>query len=95
MNVEKTEFILRFVESEIPNEIDNVLNDSETDPHFSAVYTSNLIESRVGLLSEIGKNDLSYTDVKSCFEYFDYTESDYIRFEEKWKLNITLVHSFD
>lgn len=27
MNVEKSEFILRFVESEIPSEIDKVLND--------------------------------------------------------------------
>ena len=44
MENEKIKFLLSYIENSLPTEIDNVLNDSESDPHFSAVYVSKLIK---------------------------------------------------
>lgn len=62
--------------------IDEVLNDSETDPHFSAVAVSNMIKCYIEIEKQLGTK-LPYADVKTYFEFCAYTEDEYKLFETR------------
>jgi len=83
MENEKIQFLLRYIENSLPTEIDNVLTDSESDPHFSAVYVTNLIKSLIFTIENCETNELNFKDVKDCFKYFDYSDEEYEIFEKK------------
>lgn len=79
---EELMYLLRFTEDYIENSLYKVVNDSETDPHFSAVTTSNLIKCYVKVIKNFG-GELPYTDVKSFFNYNLMSEEEYNNFEKR------------
>lgn len=81
---DKVLFWINHIESNTCQLIRNILNDSETDPHYSAVYASNTVKCIIIILNEIGYSP-SYSDVKSFIEYHGFTEAEYSIFEEKRK----------
>ncbi len=64
--------------------IDNVLSDSETDPHYSAVAATNKIKCYIEIMNELGEK-ISYQNVKEFFDFNAYTEEEYQQFEESRK----------
>lgn len=83
MENEKIKFLLSYIENSLPTEIDNVLNDSESDPHFSAVYVSKLIKSLIFTIENYKISDLHFSDIKEYFAYLDYSDEEYEIFEKK------------
>ena len=81
INMEKLLYVLGIFDDYICDLIYNVLNDSEEDPHYSAVAATNLIKSYIQIMTELGKK-LPYNDVKSFFEDCAYTEDEYNAFEK-------------
>lgn len=78
---EKSKFILEFVDYSITQFIDEVLDDSETDPEFSAVTLSNIIVCYISLLKA---NNCDYS--QSLYEFFlshGYSENDFKIFKQK------------
>lgn len=78
---EKLRYLFRFIDEFIFDSIDEVLNDSQTDPHFSAVAVSNIIKCYIDIEKELG-TQLPYTDVKSFFEFNGYSKQEYEMFEK-------------
>ena len=76
-------FLMNYIENSLPAEIDNVLNDSEFDPHFSAVYVTNLIKSLIFTIENCETYEMHFKDVKDCFKYLDYSDKEYEIFEKK------------
>lgn len=79
---EKLIFLLRHTEGEICKSIFNVLNDNEDDPHFSAVYSSNMIKCFIDISSAIGCS-LLYNDICGFFIAHGFCLSQYYEFENK------------
>ena len=77
-------FILKHTEGEICREISNVLNDSNIDPHFSAVYTTNMIKCLLFVAGKVGFSFL-YNDVFGFFISHGFSEKQYREFENKRK----------
>lgn len=77
-------FILKHTEGEICREIVNVLNDSDEDPHFSAVYVSNMIKCLLFVAEEAGFSFLC-NDVLGFFVSHGFSEIQYRKFEENRK----------
>ncbi len=78
---EKLNYILEFVDYSISQFIDEVLDDSETDPEFSAVTLSNTIICYIDLLKAT-KGD----SFQSLYEFFlshGYSEDDFKIFKQK------------
>ena len=70
---------------EIDRYICNVIYDSEEDPEYSAVTTSNMIKCYIDVLKCLGE-DVPYSTVKEFIRHNDcYTEEEYNIFEEKRK----------
>lgn len=82
LNIEKLKYLLSDTENEICILIDNVLSDSESDPHFSAVTAVNYIKCYIEISSELGK-ELPYNTVEEFFEFNAYTKEEYDFFERK------------
>ena len=68
----------------MPIYIENVLNDSKEDPHFSAVYVNNLIKCYIDLMTQMGEK-LPYRDVKSFILFNGFDETEYNFFEKSRK----------
>ncbi len=62
--------------------IDNVLDDSEEDPHYSAVTANNLIKCYVKVCSEWGM-EVPFFNAETYFGWSNRTAAEYRRFEEK------------
>ncbi len=84
IDYEKLKYLLNTTDLEIGRLIDNVLSDSETDPHYSAVATSNKIKCYIEIMSELGEN-LPYSTIEEFFKINAYTDEEYRIFEEKRK----------
>ncbi len=78
---EKLKYLFRFIDGFIYDSIDEVLNDSQTDPHYSAVAVSNIIKCYIDLEKELG-TQLPYIDVESFFEFNGYSKQEYKKFEK-------------
>ena len=76
-------FLIRYIESCIPHEIDNVLMDSLTDPHYSAVYTTSLINLCIEFNHNQLKHEPLYSTIKEYFLFEGYTQEEYDVFESK------------
>lgn len=84
INVEKLKYLLDDMDFSIGKLIDNVLSDSKTDPHYSAVYTTNKIKCYIQIMSELGEEP-PYKTVEEFFDFNAYTEEEYRLFEESRK----------
>ena len=86
MNIDKEKllYLLMFTDDYIESFADEVMNDSEVDPHYSAVTLSNMIKCYVDIMNELGV-ELPYNDVQSFFKENLYTDEEYKMFEEKRK----------
>ncbi len=84
MNIdrEKLLYLLNDMADHIGELIDKVLSDSETDPHFSAVFVNNKIKCYVQIMDELGKK-LPYGNAEEFFAFNAYTKEEYRIFEEK------------
>lgn len=80
INLEKLKYLLYSMDLDLCVMIDEVLSDSETDPHFSAVTTTNKIKCFITVMKELGES-LPYSSVKEFFEFNVYTAEEYERFE--------------
>ena len=61
-NIDKIKFLLETVKAEIFILIKNVVNDSKTDPHYSAVTASNKIKCYIDVMNEFCEK----TAVRGC-----------------------------
>ena len=77
---EKLKYFLRYINWDICCLINNILVDSETDPHFSAVTATNLIKCYIELMNHLGEN-LPFHDVGSYFPFNGFSEEEYAFFE--------------
>lgn len=80
MNKEQILYVLKDINCNLPVYIENVLNDSKEDPHYSAVYVNNLIKCYIELMTEMHEI-LPYTDVKSFLFFNGFDETEYELFE--------------
>ena len=88
LNIEKLQYICAFMEDWICQTIDNVLNDSVEDPHYSAVTATNLIKCYIEISEQLDKK-LPYNDVRSFFKSNAYTEAEWILFENHREKELT------
>ncbi len=81
IDVEKLKYLLNDMDVYIGELIDNVLNDSETDPHYSAVAATNRIKCFIQIMNELGE-EMPYGNVEEFFDFNAYTKEEYRLFEE-------------
>ena len=84
INIEKLNYLLNDTEEVIGTLIDNVLSDSKTDPHYSAVAATNKIKCYIEIMNELGEKP-PYQTVEEFFDFNAYTEEEYRLFEESRK----------
>ena len=78
-------YLLWHMGFEIDRYIWRVIYDSEEDPEYSAVTTTNMIKCYIDVLKCLGE-DVPYSTVKEYIRYKDnYTEEEYNIFEAKRK----------
>ena len=80
-NKEKLLYLLGFIESDIEDLIYKVLNDSKTDPHYSAVTATNMLKCYVEVMNDLGEK-LPYSNMQEFFVSDFFTEEEYRAFEE-------------
>ena len=78
---EKVNYFLHMMYPTMELYVDQVLNDSETDPEYSAVAASNVIKCYIQIMNDLD-NAPSFDNVESFFKINGYTEEEYQRFEE-------------
>lgn len=81
IDIEKIHYFLRMMYPTMEMYVDQVLNDSETDPEYSAVTASNVIKCYIQIMTDLGEAP-SFDSVESFFELNGYTDEEYQRFEE-------------
>ncbi len=82
---EKMNYLLNHVYYYIYDLIDNVLADSQDDPHYSAVTATNMIKCYIEIMSKI-EPQLPYSTVKDFFLYSGYySEEEFEVFENSRK----------
>ena len=74
-NIDKIKFLLETVKAEIVILIKNVVNDSETDPHYSAVTASNKIKCYIDVMNSIGEKT-PFEDVIGFLESNGFTKEE-------------------
>ena len=74
-NIDKIKFLLETVKAEIVILIKNVVNDSETDPHYSAVTASNRIRCYIDVMNSLGEK-LPFEDVIGFLEFNGFTKEE-------------------
>lgn len=90
---DKLIFLLRHTEGEICKFIFCVLNDNEDDPHFSAVYSSNMIKCFMDISSAVGCS-LLYNDICGFFIAHGFSLNQYYYFENKRKTESDYYRGF-
>lgn len=83
-NIDKIKFILKTVKEEIVILIKNVVNDSETDPHYSAVTASNKIKCYIDVMNSLGEK-LPFEDVIGFLESGGFTKEEQELFDRHRK----------
>lgn len=84
IDYDKLKYMLRIQHFDIELFIENVLEDSEENPHYSAVTATNLVKCYIEIMNELGEN-LSYSDVEGFVKNIGYSYEDYLLFEKKRK----------
>lgn len=83
-NIDKIKFLLETVKEEIVILIKNVVNDSETDPHYSAVTASNKIKCYIDVMNELCEK-LPFEDVVGFLEFNGFTKEEQTLFDRHRK----------
>ena len=84
INYEKLRYMLKIQHYDIELLIENVIYDSEEDPHYSAVTATNLVKCYIEIMGGLGEN-LPYNDVEGFIRNIGFSEQEYFLFEEKRK----------
>ena len=84
IDYEKLKYLLHIQRFDIELLVENVIEDSEDDPHYSAVTASNLIKCYIEIMKELGEN-LSYIDVEGFIKNIGFSGKEYLLFENKRK----------
>ena len=82
INYEKLKYMLHFQRFDIELLIENVIEDSLEDPHYSAVTATNLVKCYIEIMQELGEK-LPYTDVEGFMKAIGFSTEDYLLFEKK------------
>lgn len=83
-NIDKIKFLLETVKEEIVILIKNVVNDSETDPHYSAVTASNRIRCYIDVMNSLCEK-LPFEDVVGFLESGGFTKEEQALFDRHRK----------
>lgn len=83
-NIDKIKFLLETVKTEIVILIKNVVNDSETDPHYSAVTASNRIRCYIDVMNELCEKP-PFEDVIGFLEFNGFTKEEQELFDRHRK----------
>ncbi len=78
---DRLRFLLKHIEGDICRDIAEVLNDSDDDPHCSAVAITNYIKCYIKIMNGLGKA-LSFSNVFEFFITHGYSQKQYLDFEE-------------
>ena len=81
-------YLLEYAEHCIEDLVYNVIHDSTTDPHYSAVTASNLIKIYIEIMNGL-KQELPFYDIKSFLDYNMFTAEEYELFLQKYELEIS------
>ena len=84
IDYEKLKYMLHIQRFDIELLIENVIEDSEEDPHYSAVTATNLVKCYIEIMGELGEK-LPYTDVEGFVKAIGFSNEDYLLFEKKRK----------
>ena len=84
LDYEMLNYILRDLNFNLLKYIQDVLDDDENSPNYSAVYTRNMIKCYIKLMNQID-NQIPFKDVKSYILYNDFSEQEYNKFEKSRK----------
>ena len=82
IDYEKLKYMLHIQSFDIERLIENVIEDSEEDPHFSAVTATNLVKCYIEIMENLGEK-LPYSDVEGFIKTSGFSNKDYILFEKK------------
>ena len=77
-------YLLNSQQYDIEELVGAVLDDSETDPAYSAVTCSNLIKCYIKVMQELTE-DCEYSDMEDFFYKNQFTPEEYQIFMEKYK----------
>lgn len=81
IDFEKMNYLLNIMYPTIEEFVDQVLNDSETDPEYSAVTAANVIKCYIQIMTDLGDAP-PYDSVEGFFSINGYTDEEYQRFEK-------------
>ena len=84
IDYEKLKYMLRIHSIDIELLIENVIEDSDDDPHYSAVTATNLVKCYIEIMEELGEK-LPYTNVEGFVRNIGFSEQEYLLFEMKRK----------
>ncbi len=82
IDTEKLQYVLRVMYPSIEEFVDQVLDDSEIDPEYSAVTAANVIKCYIQIETDLGCAP-PWDSVEGFFRFNGYTDEEYQRFEEK------------
>ncbi|MBQ6118286.1 MAG: hypothetical protein IJK98_03555 [Clostridia bacterium] len=81
---EKKDYLLKYMAYYIDDYFEQLLNDSKTQPEYSAVTATNLLRCYIDVVKSYGK-ECPYDDLKSYFVYHSFSKKDYLEFEHHRK----------
>lgn len=82
IDCEKLRFMLNSMRYDIEILIENVLQDSEDDPHYSAVTANSLVKCYIEIMEQLG-DELPFSNVEEFIRNLGYSEDEYLIFEKK------------
>ena len=83
IDTEKIKYFLAMMYPTMEMYVEQVLNDSKTDPEYSAVTASNVIKCYIQIMTDLGEPP-SFDSVEAFFKLNGYTDEEYQWFEE-WR----------
>lgn len=83
-------YLVSYAEYCIINLLDNVMDDSEEDPEYSAVTVNNLIICLIKA-NELLRNECSISVKDYIITDANYSECDYEKFERKRKKSLNII----
>ena len=81
---EKIEYFLYMMYPVMELQVEQVLNDSEADPDYSAIAAANTIKCYIQIMTDLG-NPLKFDSVEGFFKVNGFTNEEYRVFEDKRK----------
>ena len=84
IDYEKLKYMLHIQSFDIELLIENVIEDSDEDPHYSAVTATNLVKCYIEIMKALGEN-LPYSNIEGFVKNMGYSHEDYLLFEKKRK----------